>query len=234
MTAVRAFSAVRRGSREVGALAQLRDGELDPADAGLPAALAVAVPVVDPVRGTGTAGGAGQLLDLGRHQPLGGERQELADQVRVGALLDQLQQRHSLVGHRRRLRLGPRLRNPNLPKTGGDRLGPRPRAALRRRLRARPPTPRRGAHAAGRFPARTLRGAGGPRQAARVLHPLPEILRLLLCAILAGAADVTDAVLRGGENPAALRRFLPWRHGAARACPRLGQITPWGLTRRPR
>jgi sugar/nucleoside kinase (ribokinase family) len=77
------------------------EDELDPTGAGLPAALAVAVPVVGPVRGARPAGGAGELLDLGRHQPLGGERQELADQVRVGALLDQLQQRHSLVGHRR-------------------------------------------------------------------------------------------------------------------------------------
>src|SRR3712207_3884823 len=44
------------------------------------------------------------------------------------------------------LRFGHRSRNPNSPKLGGDHpRRPRPRAALRQGLRARPLTPRRGA-----------------------------------------------------------------------------------------
>ena len=54
-----------------------------------------------------------------------------------------------------------------------------------------------------------------PRQQAKVLYPLPEILLLLLCATLAGADDVTEVGLWGGENLAFLRRFLPYRHGIA-------------------
>src|SRR5437764_13295464 len=54
-----------------------------------------------------------------------------------------------------------------------------------------------------------------PRQQAKVLYPLPEILLLLLCATLAGAGDVTEVGLWGEENLAFLRRFLPYRHGIA-------------------
>ena len=43
---------------------------------------------------------AGSGLPLGLHQPLGGKAQHLAHQVAIGALLDQLQQRHLVVGHR--------------------------------------------------------------------------------------------------------------------------------------
>src|SRR3954451_15204389 len=52
-----------------------------------------------------------------------------------------------------------------------------------------------------------------PRQRAKVLYPLPEILLLLLCATLAGADGVTEDGLWGGENLAFLRRFLPYRDG---------------------
>src|SRR4051794_28570842 len=52
-----------------------------------------------------------------------------------------------------------------------------------------------------------------PRQQAEVLYPLPEILLLLLCATLAGADDVTEVGIWGGENLAFLRRFPPYRHG---------------------
>src|SRR4051812_28547020 len=52
-----------------------------------------------------------------------------------------------------------------------------------------------------------------PRQQAKVLYPLPEILLLLLCATLAGADDVTEVGIWGGENLAFLRRLLPYRHG---------------------
>jgi predicted transposase YbfD/YdcC len=52
-----------------------------------------------------------------------------------------------------------------------------------------------------------------PRQAAKVLYPLPEILLLLLGATLAGADDLVEIQLWGEENLAFLRRFLPCRHG---------------------
>jgi predicted transposase YbfD/YdcC len=52
-----------------------------------------------------------------------------------------------------------------------------------------------------------------PRQAAKVLYSLPEILLLLLCATLAGADDFVEVALWGEENLALLRRFLPFTHG---------------------
>src|SRR3954447_21551278 len=52
-----------------------------------------------------------------------------------------------------------------------------------------------------------------PRQRAKVLYPLPDILLLLLCATLAGADDVVEIALWGDEHLAFLRRFLPCKHG---------------------
>jgi predicted transposase YbfD/YdcC len=52
-----------------------------------------------------------------------------------------------------------------------------------------------------------------PRQTAKVLHPLPEILLLLLGATLAGADDFVEIEMWGEEHSAFLRRFLPYRHG---------------------
>jgi len=52
-----------------------------------------------------------------------------------------------------------------------------------------------------------------PRQAAKVLYPLPEILLLLLCATIAGADDFVEIALWGNEHLAFLRRFRPYRRG---------------------
>lgn len=52
-----------------------------------------------------------------------------------------------------------------------------------------------------------------PRQAAKVLYPLPEIILLLLCATVAGANDFVEIQLWGRQNLAFLRRFRPYRHG---------------------
>src|SRR5215207_4015993 len=52
-----------------------------------------------------------------------------------------------------------------------------------------------------------------PRQRAKVLYPLPEILLLLLCATLAGADDLVEIGLWGEEQLGFLRRFLPYRRG---------------------
>lgn len=52
-----------------------------------------------------------------------------------------------------------------------------------------------------------------PRQAAKVLYPLPEILLLLLCATIAGADDFVEIGLWGEEHQDFLRRFLPFERG---------------------
>lgn len=52
-----------------------------------------------------------------------------------------------------------------------------------------------------------------PRQAAEVLHPLPEVLLLLLCGTVAGADDFVELALWGVEHLAFLRRFLPFARG---------------------
>src|SRR5437763_2410002 len=52
-----------------------------------------------------------------------------------------------------------------------------------------------------------------PRQRAKVLYPLPEILLLLLCATLAGADDLAEIELWGEEHLPFLRRFLRYRLG---------------------
>jgi predicted transposase YbfD/YdcC len=52
-----------------------------------------------------------------------------------------------------------------------------------------------------------------PRQTAKVLDPLPEILLLLLAGTLAGADDFSEMELWGNEQLAFLRRLLPYQHG---------------------
>jgi predicted transposase YbfD/YdcC len=52
-----------------------------------------------------------------------------------------------------------------------------------------------------------------PRQAWKVVYPLPEIMLLVLCATLAGAEDFVEARLWGVKNLAFLRRFLPFNDG---------------------
>jgi predicted transposase YbfD/YdcC len=52
-----------------------------------------------------------------------------------------------------------------------------------------------------------------PRQTAKVLDPLPEILLLLLAGTLAGADDFSEMELWGNEQLTFLRRLLPYQHG---------------------
>lgn len=52
-----------------------------------------------------------------------------------------------------------------------------------------------------------------PRQAWKVVYPLPEILLLVLCATLAGAEDFVEARLWGRKNLDFLRRFVPFAQG---------------------
>jgi hypothetical protein len=52
-----------------------------------------------------------------------------------------------------------------------------------------------------------------PRQHAKVLYPLPEILLLVLSATLAGADDFVETTLWGTEHLAFLRRFYCYANG---------------------
>ena|SRR5689334_6586552 len=56
-------------------------------------------------------------------------------------------------------------------------------------------------------------GLSDPRQSAKVLYPLPEIMLLLLCATLAGADDFVEIAVWGERNLGFLRRLLPFQHG---------------------
>ena len=86
--------------REIAAAAQPGDFQIDLPDPGVPRPLPIAV-ALDQAFGIAHAmRGSGARLDFGVHQPPGGEGQHLADKVSIGALLDQLQKRHSVVGHR--------------------------------------------------------------------------------------------------------------------------------------
>ena len=52
-----------------------------------------------------------------------------------------------------------------------------------------------------------------PRQAGKVLYPLPEIMLVVLCATLAGAEDFVEIGQWGGMKIDFLRRMLPFARG---------------------
>lgn len=52
-----------------------------------------------------------------------------------------------------------------------------------------------------------------PRQFWKVLHPLKEILFLVLCAVISGFTDFSDIEVYGKERMDYLRRFLPFKAG---------------------
>ena len=92
--------------REVAALAQLWDAQLDRPGAGLPDPVAVAIAVIDPVRAALAMCGTRQAFDFELHQALRGKTHHLAQQIGVRALLQQRTKAHHLVGHRRVLGSG--------------------------------------------------------------------------------------------------------------------------------
>ena len=52
-----------------------------------------------------------------------------------------------------------------------------------------------------------------PRQAGKVIYPLPKVLLLCLLAVLAGAETFVDIARFGEKKIALLRRFRPFCHG---------------------
>ena len=54
-----------------------------------------------------------------------------------------------------------------------------------------------------------------PRQAWKVVYPLPEILLLVLCGTLAGANNFVEIEEWGVDRQDFLRRFLPYENGVA-------------------
>jgi predicted transposase YbfD/YdcC len=56
-------------------------------------------------------------------------------------------------------------------------------------------------------------GLTDPRQAWRVVYPLPEILLVVLCGTLSGMDDFVEIALWGEERLDFLRRFLPYERG---------------------
>ena len=99
-------------AREVRALAELRDLQIDGAGTRLPLALAIAVTAGLPLRAALAVAGAGERLDFEVYEPLGGKADQLAQEVAVvGVLHCGLQLVHLGVGHAaaRRLRVRDRL-----------------------------------------------------------------------------------------------------------------------------
>ncbi len=52
-----------------------------------------------------------------------------------------------------------------------------------------------------------------PRQAGKVLYPLPEVMLLVLCATLSGAEDFVEVQFWGREKLGFLRSLLPFKRG---------------------
>ena len=89
---------------EVGPVADPRDGELDGADAGVPAPVAVPVAAGEAALGIPLAvGEPGELGHLRLHDRLGEHAHALAEEVRIPVgdrLAQRLEQGHAVVGHR--------------------------------------------------------------------------------------------------------------------------------------
>ena len=119
MTAVSAFSGATprlQEDREVAALAQLRDLQLDGADARLPGALAIAVALVGALGERSPWAAPVRLSTSSVHHAVGDEGHHLPEEIVVGALLKQRLQGHSVDRHGR-LRLL-ECRNPSQPRFG--------------------------------------------------------------------------------------------------------------------
>jgi hypothetical protein len=102
---------------EVAAMAQLGNAQLDGAGAGAPVSVAVAVTLVGALGAAFAWCGAAQRLGLQRHQAFGGKADHLAQERRVGALLEQRAKGDLVIGHRRGPRVRVAVRTSTLPGT---------------------------------------------------------------------------------------------------------------------
>src|SRR5512144_2050348 len=144
-------------AREVGALPQLRDAQFHRSGPRLPATVAVAVALDEPLGGLLAPAGAGQPLHLQLHQAMGGKADHLAQKVGVGGLLYQCAQGHHVVGHRSVLGSGRGFANPTLYRRS-TMTAAKPLArygAIEGRARERFPTAEELHHYPGRDPARS-------------------------------------------------------------------------------
>ena len=116
--------------REVRALAQLRDAQLERSEPRVEAPVAIAVAVIEPIGRALVPPGADQALDIGFHQDLQHRLRHGSQEVALAALLQQLGQRHVLLGHRVLGGLG--------VKFGNSTVADRPMTTCRSRARRAP------------------------------------------------------------------------------------------------
>jgi hypothetical protein len=102
-------------AREVGALSELGNAQLDGPRPRLPVPLAVAVALYEPQWALLAVGGSGGPAHLHLHQPLGRKADHLTKKIGVGRLLYQRTQVHYVVGHRSVPRIRLVFSNPTLP-----------------------------------------------------------------------------------------------------------------------
>jgi hypothetical protein len=87
-------------AREVAPAAQLGDAQLDRSSPCLPVAVAISVSLIGSPGAALAGGRAAHRFRLQRHQAFGGEANHLAQECRVGSLLQQLAKGDLVVGHR--------------------------------------------------------------------------------------------------------------------------------------
>src|SRR5262245_55906452 len=124
ITVTSAFSAVLRGSRNGRKYDpwQLGDAQLQRAEPRVEAALAIAVAVIEPLAGALVATGTDQAFNISFHQDLQHRLRHGSQEITVAALLQQVDQRHSLFGHRVLGQLGMKSSNSTLAALPGDHL----------------------------------------------------------------------------------------------------------------
>src|SRR6266850_232226 len=107
---------IREEGRKVAAAPQLGDAQLDRSRAGLAVAVAVAIAValVAPLPAALAVPGAAQGFALQLHQALRGKADHLAQECRVGALLQKRTKGDLVVGHRGDPRVRVACCNPTL------------------------------------------------------------------------------------------------------------------------
>src|SRR5208283_1837688 len=130
-------------AREVAALAQLRDAQLNRASPRLPIAVAIAVSLSQAVRRALAMRRTGAAFNVQLHQPLGRKADHPAQEIRVGGLLQKVLKGHSFVGHRRFLgcvecAIRPFLAFMSFPKEHWDKISStnpieRPNGEIKRR-----------------------------------------------------------------------------------------------------